>query len=194
MIWPIILVLFSIPLLRQRIRWSSIAAMCLSFTGVVLVSLQGGNADKNPGNTLGIVLALSTSVLWAVYFIFNTRDRRDPLARLLLNFGFGTGYLLLGGLLRNPLPPDSAWAWGTAFYVGIFEMGVTFVLWLLAMQTAPATDRISNLVYIAPFLNLFLVRIILGEQIYRTTVFGIILLVSGILIQNMLKRNASEPR
>jgi drug/metabolite transporter (DMT)-like permease len=192
MIWPIVLAIFSIPLLRQRISWTSIGAMALSFSGVVLISLQGGSGGKDPGNRLGIFLALSTSVLWAAYFIFNTRDRRDPLARLFLNFMFAAVYLLLGGLLRDEALPDSIWAWGTAIYVGIFEMGVTFVLWLLAMQLAPSTDRIGNLVYIAPFLNLVLVRLVLGELIYKTTVFGIILLVAGVLIQNMMNGYAER--
>ena len=71
-------------------------------------------------------------------------------------------------------------------------MGITFVLWLLAMQYAPTTDRISNLVYMAPFLNLLIVRLVLDETIYLTTLYGIVLLVSGILIQNMITRNAKK--
>lgn len=69
-------------------------------------------------------------------------------------------------------------------------MGVTFVLWLLAMQYAPTTDRISNLVYAAPFLSLFIVNLVLDEKIFHTTVYGIILLVSGILIQNIMGSHA----
>ncbi len=48
------------------------------------------------------------------------------------------------------------------------------------MQYAPTTDRISNLVYLAPFLNLFFASQVLDEKIYLTTVYGIILLVAGI--------------
>jgi uncharacterized membrane protein len=42
----------------------------------------------------------------------------------------------------------------------------------------------------APFLNLILVKLVLDENIYLTTIYGILLLVSGILIQNMQKRHA----
>jgi len=166
--------------------------MVLSFSGVVLVSLQGGTGGKDPENRLGIFLALSTSLIWAFYFIYNTRDKKDPVARLFLNFLFASVFLLLGGILKGQVFPDSVQAWGTAIYVGIFEMGVTFVLWLLAMQYAPTTDRISNLVYLAPFLNLIIVNLVLDEQIYLTTVYGIVLLVLGILIQNMISRHAKN--
>ena len=192
MIWPIVLVIISIPMLGQKIGWKSIGAMVLSFSGVVLVSLQGGTGGKDPENRLGIFLALSTSLIWGFYFIYNTRDKKDPVARLFLNFLFASVFLLLGGILKGQVFPDSVQAWGTAIYVGIFEMGVTFVLWLLAMQYAPTTDRISNLVYMAPFLNLVIVNLVLDEKIFQTTVYGIILLVSGILVQNMINRHAKN--
>jgi drug/metabolite transporter (DMT)-like permease len=190
MIWPIVLVLISIPMLRQKISWKSIGAMILSFSGVVLVSTQGGTVGDDPENVTGIVLALSTSIIWAFYFIFNTRDSRDPVIRLFLNFLFASIYLLAGGFLKEQILPGSIHGWIAGIYVGIFEMGVTFVLWLSAMQLAKTTDRISNLVYIAPFLNLLLVNQVLGEKIFLTTVFGIILLVSGIVIQNLIARHA----
>ncbi len=192
MIWPIVLVIISIPLLKQKIGWKSIGAMIISFSGIVLVSLQGGTGGDNPENKLGIILALSTSVVWATYFIYNTRDRRDPVARLFLNFLFASLLLLAIGLMRGKLGPGTPEAWGAAIYVGIFEMGVTFVLWLLAMQYAPATDRISNLVFMAPFLNLVVVRLVLREEIFMTTIYGILLLVSGILVQNMISRDAKK--
>lgn len=190
MVWPIVLVIISIPLLKQKINWKSIAAMLLSFSGVVIISLQGGDGGKDPENRLGIFLALSTSVVWAFYFIYNAKDSRDPVIRLFLNFLFASVYLLIGGLIRGQVFPSSIEAWATAIYVGVFEMGITFVLWLLAVQYARTTDRISNLVYIAPFLNLIFVYLVLDENIYLTTIYGILLLVSGILIQNLIGRHA----
>ena len=35
MIWPIVLVILAVPILRQRISWFSLGAMVLSFSGVV---------------------------------------------------------------------------------------------------------------------------------------------------------------
>ncbi len=194
MIWPIVLVLISIPMLQQRIGWKSIGAMIISFSGVVLVSMQGESNEKDPENALGIALALSSSVLWALYFIFNTRDQKDPVIRMFLNFAFASAFLLAGSLLRERGLPQTFEGWATSTYVGLFEMGITFVLWLKAMQLAPSTDRISNLVYVAPFLNLVIVHLVLNEQIFLTTIYGIVLLVSGILIQQMTGTNEKARR
>ncbi len=192
MIWPIVLVIISIPLLKQKIGWKSIGAMFISFSGIIILSLQDGSGGRDPENRLGIMLALSTSVIWAIYFIYNTRDKKDPIARLFLNFLFASGLLLVLGIIRGNLIADTAQGMATAIYVGIFEMGITFVLWLMAMQYAPATDRISNLVFMAPFFNLIIVRLVLKETIFMTTLYGIILLMTGILIQNIISRNAKK--
>jgi drug/metabolite transporter (DMT)-like permease len=48
MVWPIVLVLLSIPILGQRIKWISIGAMVLSFAGVVLITLQGETGQRIP--------------------------------------------------------------------------------------------------------------------------------------------------
>lgn len=189
MIWPIVLALVSIPMLKQRIPPASLGAMALSFSGIVVISLQGGQAGNPDGNTLGIFLALSSSLIWTMYFIYNARGGKDPIARLFLNFLFASVALgtitLVSGLEFN----TDIRALGTGAYVGIFEMGITFALWLRAMQLGSSNDRIGNLVYIAPFLNLFIVNRVLGEQIFPTTWIGIVLLVSGLLLQNRIKRH-----
>ncbi len=184
MIWPIVLVLISIPMLKQKIGWKSILALMISFGGVVLISLQGGTVLDQKGNLLGVLLALGTSVMWAFYWIFNMKNRLDEVVSLFLIFLFAAVYLLLGGLFRQPLLPEGEKAWLTAAYVGVFEMGLAFIFWLKALQLSVTTDKISNLVYLAPFLNLGFVHLILGEQIFISTVFGIILVVTGIIWQN----------
>jgi drug/metabolite transporter (DMT)-like permease len=188
MVWPIVLVLISIPMLKQKIGWVSIVSMVISFTGVIVLSLQGGTLFSENSNFKGVLLALSTAVLWSFYWIFNMKSRVDDVVGLFLIFACSSAYLLTGGLVREPSLPSGAEAWTAAAYIGIFEMGFSFVLWLKALQLSATTAKISNLVFIAPFINLGFVHLILGESIYISTIFGIILVVTGILIQNSTNR------
>jgi drug/metabolite transporter (DMT)-like permease len=55
---------------------------------------------------------------------------------------------------------------------------------LKALKLAKTTDKVSNLVYLAPFISLVFVYFILHEPVYLTTPAGLLLIVSGILIQN----------
>jgi drug/metabolite transporter (DMT)-like permease len=68
-------------------------------------------------------------------------------------------------------------------------MGITFLFWLKALQLAKTTDKVSNLVYFAPFLSLVFVHFILHEPVYITTMAGLLLIISGIFVQN--RRSAS---
>lgn len=38
-----------------------------------------------------------------------------------------------------------------AAYVGLFEMGICFVMWLMAMKLTNNTARISNLIFLSLF-------------------------------------------
>lgn len=185
MIWPIILVFLSVPLLKQKIAGKSFLALFISFTGVYFISSQGNPFHTTVPNAGGVLLATGSSVFWAFYFILNVKDRRDEGVKLMLNFLFGSVYLIIAVLITGQ------WNLMTglkgivsSIYVGIFEMGITFFFWLKALQTASTTDRISNLVYLAPFISLVFIHFILHEPVYYTTPVGLIFIVSGILIQN----------
>jgi drug/metabolite transporter (DMT)-like permease len=189
MIWPIVLVFFSIPLLGQRIPARSFIALFISLAGVYIITSQGAPLDPGRSDTLGILLALASSVLWALYFVLNVRDKRDEAVKLLTNFFFGSIYLLIAmaitGSFSEPLTLKGTAA---AVYCGIFEMGITFWLWLRAMQLAHTSDKISNLVYFAPFISLILLHFIIHEPVYYTTPVGLLLITGSVLFQNRRKR------
>jgi drug/metabolite transporter (DMT)-like permease len=185
MIWPIVLVLISIPLLKQKITLRSIFAMLISFSGVFFISSQGGKGNFSPEQIPGVMLALGSSVLWAFFWILNVRDKRDEVVKLFLNFFFGLVYLLIAMPVMNKTFPSLPEAWLSGVYVGIFEMGIAFIFWMKALQLTDSTDKISNLIYISPFLSLFLIHYIAGEKIYLTTPIGLVLVVTGILFQKI---------
>lgn len=192
MTWPIVLVLISIPMLKQKIGWLSVVSMIVSFGGVIVLSLQGGTLFSDDSNFKGVMLALFSAFLWAFYWIFNMKSRLDEVTGLFLIFAFSTVYLLAGSLFRNSGLPHGWEAWTTAAYIGLFEMGLTFVLWLKALQLSSTTARISNLVFIAPFINLIFVHLFLRETIFISTIFGIVLVVAGILIQNTAQKRHGQ--
>jgi drug/metabolite transporter (DMT)-like permease len=185
MIWPIILVFLSVPLLKQSIPGKSYIALLISFVGVYIISSQGKLFNLEGTSLTGVMLATGSSVFWAFYFIMNMRDKRDEGVKLFLNFLFGSIYLVVlvsvTGKWQLPVSLKGAAA---SVYIGLFEMGITFLFWLKALQLARSTDKVSNLVYLAPFISLVFVHFILREPVFYTTPAGLLLIISGILIQN----------
>jgi drug/metabolite transporter (DMT)-like permease len=190
MIWPIILVFISAPLLGQKIKLRSYIALFISFTGVYIISSQGNLLGHFHSDTRGVLLATGSSIFWAFYFILNVKDKREETLKLFMSFVFGTFYLLIVMTItgRWNITAITVKGVASAIYIGIFEMGITFFFWLKALQLATTTDKVSNLVYIAPFLSLVFVHFFLREPVYYTTPVGLILIISGILIQNIKTR------
>jgi len=185
MIWPIILVFLSVPILKQKISGRSFAALFISFIGVYIISSQGNLFKPGHADIKGVLLATGSSVFWAVYFILNVRDKRDEAVKLFLNFLFGSVYLIAAVIITDSWPKDISFkGFASAVYIGLFEMGITFFFWLKALKLASTTDKVSNLVYLAPFLSLIFVHFILHEPVFYTTPAGLLLIISGILIRN----------
>jgi drug/metabolite transporter (DMT)-like permease len=187
-VWPIVLVLLSVVVLRQRPSLWTLPAMALSFTGVVVIATRGEFTNWQSTDPVGVALALASTVIWALYWIFGIRDKHDPVNRLCLNFAFGTVFTLIfiastDALMLPPLPGLAG-----AVYVGLFEMGLTFVLWLRALQLSRTTAEVSGLIYLTPFVSLMLIAGVLGESIHPSTVIGLILIVGGILVQQYAGR------
>jgi len=184
MIWPIILVFLSVPILRQKIEKKSFIALFVSFIGVYIISSQGKLFENGHADIKGVLLATGSSVFWAFYFILNVKDKRDEGVKLLLNFIFGSFYLILAIIITGKwnIEPSLKGLAGSV-YIGIFEMGVTFFLWLKALQMASTTAKVSNLVYLAPLISLFFVHFILQEPVYYTTLLGLVFIITGIFVQ-----------
>ncbi len=184
--WPVMLVLLSVAFLGQKIRWMEIGAILVSFAGVVIISSQGKNIFTTPlTEPVGVVMALGTSIIWASFWIFNVKDRRPEIIKITLNFFFGsvfTGIALL--FSHNPFQISISVV--PAIYVGLTEMAIAFVCWLTALENVRSNAKISNLVFISPFIGLIFINLILHEEIYWTTPAGLIFIVGGILIQQFL--------
>jgi len=80
----------------------------------------------------------------------------------------------------------------SAVYVGLFEMAIPFVIWLKALKLARNTAVVSSLIYIFPFLSLLLIHFILGEPVYPTTLWGLVLIIGGVLLSRIKEKNAKS--
>ncbi len=181
--WALTIVLLSVPLLRQRPRLRDIFAGLICYTGVLIIGTRGEPLGLKFADALGVALALGSTVLWALYWIYNAKDDRDPIICLLLGF-------------ISSLPASAAICLATtgfelvgwegiagAAYVGLFEMGFAYFLWLSALKHSASTARVANLIFLSPFLSLFLIHYIVGEQILMSTLAGLALIIGGLGVQ-----------
>jgi drug/metabolite transporter (DMT)-like permease len=177
--WPVVLVFFSAIFLKQRLSWLSFVALIIAFIGVIFIS--NGNSNQH-ASVLGVILATGSSLIWSSYWILNMKDSRQTLPKLFLNFLFGAVYITVFILFSGLSAITSFTSLSAAVYVGFFEMGLTFLLWMYALNLAKRTDKISIYVFLSPFISLIFITTILGESITINAIIGFIFIASGILI------------
>jgi drug/metabolite transporter (DMT)-like permease len=149
----------------------------------VVISSKGSFVSIDSFDPLGVVLALSSTVVWSLSWIYNTKDNRDPVASLLLAFLFGLPFIFIIALATTGLAIHDVRGLLGAAYVGTFEMGITFVLWLRALKLSDNTAKVGNLIFLSPFLSLVFIHFILGEEIFTSTFVGLLFIVAGLIIQ-----------
>lgn len=186
-IWPIMLLVLLALFAHQPIPAKKYIGMFISLSGVALISIGTGQSEGMDLSMFGLLLAFLSSLLWAVYWMINNKfkDKTDGSVALFMSFLFGSVYLLLGaavvGVNLHTLPGILS-----GMYVGGFEMGIPFIFFGLAMRTTTNPALINQLCYLSPFMSLFFIALILGEQIVFTTYIGLALIVAGIMFNEYL--------
>lgn len=191
--WAITLALLSIPLLRQRLsRWDLIGGL-VAYAGVWVIATRGDVLAVEFADPVGVALALGSTVVWALYWIYNVRDGREPLVGLASSFAVALPAVLMICALTDGLAVDSPAGLLGAAYVGVFEMGVAFACWLGALKYSENTAKVGNLIFLSPFLSLVFIRFLVGEAILPSTYVGLVLIVAGLALQQLRRRTATVP-
>jgi len=178
--WALVLPLLAVPLLRQPLKGRDAIAALISYSGVVVIATRGDVTGLTLSNPAGVALAIGSTLLWALYWIANTKISLSPVVSLFLNFSAAAPLLLLAALWRGDLDSVSLTGALGAVYIGLFEMGLSFILWLQAMRLTNNTARISTLIFLAPPLSLLLIWWLLNEPVMPSTLVGLVFILGGL--------------
>ncbi len=186
---PLVASLFS----RKLPSKSEAGLALLSYLGILIIVTNGNLATFEFDQPLGVALALLSTVIWGLSWVINSRvvDANDinPELALFLNFSAALPLLWLGTAVAGELPSVSMGSLIGGLYVGLFEMGIAFVLWMNAMRLTDNPLRISSLIFLAPPLSLVLIGNVLNEVIASSTLFGLVIILIGLAGQQLLDRS-----
>ncbi|MBT4519819.1 MAG: DMT family transporter, partial [Halieaceae bacterium] len=101
--WAITLMLLSVLILKQRPTRADYISAMICYSGVLVISLQGGSGGFSIANPVGVALALLSTIIWALYWILNMRDQRDSLVTLFSGFLFSLPLVILVTVLLSSI-------------------------------------------------------------------------------------------
>ncbi len=169
---PVHVALLSAWLLNEhptRRDWLTIFAV---LSGMILFFFQ----QMSPGNLIGNLCALFTGFTFALFIVL-LRKQRDgsPAATVFL----GNVFTALAGLpfMFDSLPSASGWI--GLIFLGVFQLGLAYVLYTWAIAHVTAMEAIL-ITLIEPILNPFWVFILMGEVPAWTSLAGGIVIVGAV--------------
>ena len=185
-LWPVILVLLSIPILGEKLRIHGVAGILVSFSGVVFLALMGRISFEI--SLFHLLLTFCSTFIWSIYWLLNARNSGNTVSVLFWTFVFGTFYLAVYIFLSGSNLFDMGKSgflnilpW--VLYIGILEMGLTYIMWNSALKWASRTSVVSGMIFFTPFLALIFIGLIVREAISLYTVIGLLLVVGGIVLE-----------
>ncbi|WP_417225380.1 DMT family transporter [Amphritea sp.] len=187
--WAVVLSIMAVPFLGQTFTLKKLISIILAYSGVIVIATQGNLLSLDFKNPLGVILGVGSSLFFASYWILNTRNPRDAVVSLLLCFGLSLPVLSVLMLIQGQITALPWQAVAGGIYIGTFEMGFAFLLWMQAMRMTDNTAQLSNLVYLSPPLSLILLATLADEPIMMSTIAGLILIISGVLFQQLKRKH-----
>lgn len=188
--WPVMLVILSAVFLKQVIFRLEMVAIGVAYIGVVVIATGGKFDGLYFSDSLGTVFAILSTGIWAAYWLLNVKSNIDPVVNLLIGFSFAVPVLLVVIAIISAIEPGASllslpniYAIAGAGYIGLFEMGITFVLWSTALKLSETTAKISGLIFFTPFLSLLVIALLVGEKISPATIVGLTIVLVGIALQ-----------
>jgi len=182
-LWPIMIVFFAVIILKEKITPRKVIALFLSFFGIIILITKGDFSSINLSSPLGILFGIIGASIYGLFSVLVKKYKYDKILSMMFYyiFSFIVSYIFMN--LFSNMPTLSINQFLGIAFVGVFNSAIAFTCWALALKYGD-TSKISNLAFIAPFLSLVSIAIVLKEKISIFSVVGLVIIVIGILIQN----------
>lgn len=181
-LWPLMIVVFSVFILKEKMNVKKLLAVLLSFAGVVMVATKGNIANIDMTNLKGILSCVAAAVCYGLFSVYNKKKAYDQNVGMM--FFFGVAALASGvvSILTEEIQTLNRIQLAGSLWIGVFVNAIAYLAWGIALNNGE-TAKISNLAYITPFLSMLVSFVLLEEPLSLWSFGGLVLIVAGIFIQ-----------
>lgn len=189
-LWPMMLVLFSTIILKEKLTVVKAVAMISSFIGVVILSV-GSGASGNGNVMLGIGSCVIAAACYGLFSVLNKKANYDQNIAMMVMWLIVAVCSAVFGLAIEDWKPVVGVQWLGMLWMGVVVNAIAYLIWALALNADKNSARIANLAYLTPFLSLIISAVVLKEQIQGRALIAFVFIIGGILLQTFWEHGHS---
>lgn len=176
---------------EEKLKKGFFIGFLISLTGIILISIQGSSTFSL--NPKGDFLAFLAAFVWACYSILVKKISSFELSTIQ-----STRHIFFYGILFMIIPVFiMGFEWklerfsnpvylGNMLFLGVGASAICFVTWNLAVKILGAV-RTAVYLYLSPVVTIFASAIVLKEKITFTSVIGVGLVLTGLILSDKEK-------
>ena len=182
---PMLVLLLSPVLFREKLTGTKITALCLVAVGLVCIS---GSIAFGGLSVPGLIVAVLSALFYASLIVFNKRIVRAPglqTAAIELDAAFVVVliYVLFTTGLPRPLRSDLPYI----ALIGLSNTGLAYLLYFSGLQRLPA-QSVALISYIDPVSTLLYSALLLHERLTPLQILGAVLIIGGAMFGELRRR------
>lgn len=183
-LWPMMLVIFSCIILKEKMTLMKAAAMICSFIGIIILS--AGNSESSNGNiVVGMISCIVAAACYGIFSVLNKKMDYDQSISMMMNWLVVAVCAMISGMMTENWAMIRGMKWLGILWLGIVIDAIAYLLWALALKDAESTAKIANLAYVIPFLSLIFSAALLKETIEIRIFAALVFIIGGVLVQSL---------
>ena len=182
--WPVLIVLLSLMILRERLSVHGIVAIVLGFGGVTIALTQGQLSQIRVSNPEVILLVAAGAFCFALFSVLSKKIQEQPTLVVSVYF-FAASLASLASMFyfSDFVIPQRA-DWLPILLNGVLVNGFSYLLWLQALKTSNAS-YLAPFTYLAPILSAIYLIIFFDEKVTIYYLLGLACVIGGGLINSL---------
>lgn len=182
--WPVWVVIFAILILKEPFNIKKLAAIILGFIGIYLVAAKGQlTLSFSPQTLKGDILAMLGAICYGTFSVLGKKQNYERYSSTMFYYIFAFIYIAVYLIVFSSIPKISLKQLLGIIWMGTCCSGLASVCWFLALKYGD-TAKMSNAIFITPFISLVYIFFILGEKILISSFIGLVFIATGIIIEN----------
>ena len=181
---PMLVLLLSPVLFREKLSGRKLAAVCLVAVGLICIS---GSIALGGMNLRGLATAIVSALFYASLILLNKQiTRTGGLQTAAIELDTAAVVVLLYVLLTAGLPHPQRAALPYIAVIGLVNTGLAYLLYFSGLQKLPA-QSVAMISYVDPVSALLFSAVLLHEALTPVQLLGAVLIIGGAMFSELRK-------